>query len=135
MYAAPLLLSVLLSACGGGDAPTGDTQAPTVTLSATPAAAAEGGTVTLSAAASDNVGVSKVSFFDGVAPLGEDTSEPYSLSVTLAAGSSGSHSYTARAYDAAGNSTVSAAQVVTVTVSASTAGVWDSSNWDEAVFQ
>lgn len=125
---------LLLSACGGGETP-GDTEAPTVTLSAAPGTVAEGGSVTLTATATDNVGVSKVVFKDGAAVLGEDTTLPYSLNVTLAPGSSGVHTYTAQAFDAAGNVGASTGQDVTVTPAAVPAGVWDTSTWDNAQFQ
>lgn len=126
---------LLLSACGGGGGTPGDTEAPTVALSAAPGTVAEGGSVTLTATATDNVGVSKVVFKDGAVVVGEDTALPYTLSVTLAAGSSGVHTYTAQAFDAAGNTGVSAGQAVTVTPAAAQAGVWDTSTWDNAQFQ
>ena len=88
-------------------APAGgsDTQAPTVTLTA-PAALATGltGNVTVSAHASDNVGVASVEFqIDGM-PLGaQDTSAPYQVSLDTTAHARGQHVLRARARDAAGN--------------------------------
>jgi glucose/arabinose dehydrogenase len=86
-------------------APTSDTQPPVATLSA-PANLASGlaGTLTLSAAATDNVGVAGVEFqLDGVQVGSTDTSAPYSVSVDSNQYASGQHVVRARARDAAGN--------------------------------
>ncbi|WP_420594533.1 Ig-like domain-containing protein [Deinococcus sp.] len=120
-----------LSACSGSAPP--DTQAPTVSLTASPTTLAAGGTVSLTATASDNVGVRKVEFYDGATKLGEDTAAPYAFSAP--ATTTGVHPYTARAYDAAGSVGTSAVQNVTVSSSGLALGVWDSSNWDAAEFQ
>ncbi|MBK8285656.1 MAG: carbohydrate-binding protein CenC [Ahniella sp.] len=83
----------------------GDTTAPTVSASVTGTA----GTITLSATASDNVGVAGVEFLiDGVS-RGTDTTSPYSLAFNSTTLTNGTHSLVARAYDAAGNSTNSTA--------------------------
>ena len=83
----------------------GDTIAPTVTASETGGSAM----ITLSASASDNVGVSNVEFFvDGVLK-GSDASSPYSMTLDSTTLSNGTHALTAKAFDAAGNSTTSAA--------------------------
>ncbi|HWT15641.1 MAG TPA: Ig-like domain-containing protein [Patescibacteria group bacterium] len=83
----------------------GDTTAPTVSASVT----GTSGTITLNATASDNVGVSSVEFFiDGVS-RGTDSASPWSLSFNSTALTNGTHSLTARARDAAGNSTTSTA--------------------------
>ncbi|HJW34099.1 MAG TPA: Ig-like domain-containing protein [Holophagaceae bacterium] len=67
------------------------------------------GTITLSATASDNVGVSKVEFYvDGVLK-GSDATAPYSLGLDSATLANGSHSLVAKAHDAAGNVGQSAA--------------------------
>ena len=76
--------------------------------------------ITISATATDlAVGsqpgqVTKVEFFDGSTPLGEDTSAPYQFSWVNAA--SGAHVVTAKATDSEGASTVSSAVNVTVLV-------------------
>ena len=96
-----LSLSLLLAACGGGGSvPSADTINPNVTLSA----AQNGTAVNLSAAASDNVGVSRVEFYRGTTLISTDTSEPYSASLTVSSADNGNVNFTARAYDAAGNS-------------------------------
>lgn len=80
-------------------AASGDTQAPTVSASET----GTSGTITLSATASDNVGVSRVDFLvDGVLK-GSDTTSPYSVTLDSTTLANGSHSLVAKAYDAAGN--------------------------------
>ena len=61
------------------------------------------GNVSVSASASDNVRVARVSFYiDGVL-YKTDTSAPYSASWQSRKWSNGSHTITARASDAAGN--------------------------------
>src|SRR5205809_987113 len=73
------------------------------------------GAVTVTASASDNVGVAGVQFrLDGSNLGGEDTSSPYSVSWSTTAASNGSHTLTARARDAAGNATTSSTVTVTV---------------------
>src|SRR5204862_447978 len=73
------------------------------------------GTTSLSAAASDNVGVVGVQFkLDGANLGAEDTSSPYSVNWDTTTASNGSHSLAAVARDAAGNQTTSAAVTVTV---------------------
>ncbi|MEO8524776.1 MAG: PQQ-dependent sugar dehydrogenase [Caldimonas sp.] len=82
-----------------------DTTPPTAALTA-PANLAAGltGTVTLSATATDNVGVASVEFqIDGV-PIGTaDTSAPYGTTVDTTLYPSGQHVLRVRASDAAGN--------------------------------
>lgn len=88
----------------------GDTVAPTVTASESGGS----GIITLSATASDNVGVSKVEFYvDNVLKF-TDTATPFTTTLDSATLSNGSHALTAKAYDAAGNSTLSAAAAFTI---------------------
>jgi len=100
-------LLATLSGCGGGDpgAPiNNDVVAPTVALTA-PAnlAAALTGNVTVSASASDNVGVTAVEFrIDGIA-LANVTAAPFQATVSTADHAAGQHVLRARARDAAGN--------------------------------
>jgi len=101
----------LVFAVGAG---TPDTTPPTVTLTAPANGATVSGTITLSANASDNVGVTRVEFYvDGVL-RGTDTTSPYSISWNTATVANGAHSVTAKAFDAAGNSATSAAANITV---------------------
>lgn len=86
-------------------APSADTQAPVVALTAPADLQANlSGSVTLSATANDNVGVSGVEFqVDGEQVGAIDTSAPYSVSVDTTLYASGQHVLRARARDAAGN--------------------------------
>jgi hypothetical protein len=94
---------------------TGDTTPPTVSLSAPAAGAAVRQTITVSATASDNVGVVGVQFkLDGANLGAEDTTNPYSVSWNTTTATAGNHTLTAFARDAAGNSATSAARTVTV---------------------
>ncbi|MCY7355301.1 MAG: Ig-like domain-containing protein [Lysobacter sp.] len=108
---------------------TADTTPPTVSASE----AGSSGTITLSATAADNVGVSRVEFYVDGALKGNDATSPYSMTLDSTTLSNASHSLTAQAFDAAGNSTTSAAATFTInntapadttppTVSASEAG-------------
>ncbi len=97
-----------------GAAPGPDTVAPVVALTA-PTTPTVAGTVTVSATASDNVGVLGVQFLlDNVALGTEDTTSPYSVSWNTTTASNGSHTLAARARDAAGNATTTTLLTVTV---------------------
>ncbi len=93
-----------------------DTNAPTVNLSSSASKVTTASPITLTAAATDNVGVTKVEFFDGVTKLGEDTTVPFEQIINLASENSGAKIYTAKAFDAAGNSTSSSPVTVNVTI-------------------
>ena len=92
-----------------------DTTPPTVSITSPAAGASVSGTISVSANASDNVGVVGVQFkLDGANIGSEDLSSPYSISWSTTGSPNGSHTLTAVARDAAGNSTTSAAVVVNV---------------------
>lgn len=94
------VVNVSITASSGSD-----TQAPVATLTS-PAQFADGltGTVTLSATATDNVGVTGVEFqVDGMAIGSVDTSAPFQTTIATSAYTSGQHVVRARARDAAGN--------------------------------
>src|SRR5207245_7239869 len=77
--------------------------------------ASDSGTVSLTASATDNVGVIGVQFkLDGANLGAEDATSPYSASWDTTAAINGSHTLTAVARDAAGNVTTSAGISVTV---------------------
>jgi hypothetical protein len=76
-------------------------------------------TVTISASASDNVGVTKVEFYDGATLKGTDTSSPYDFAWTISSSDNGTHNWTAKAYDAANNTATSSAVSLTVDIPAS----------------
>jgi len=112
-----LSLGLLLTACPSSNPPpASDTTAPTVSLSVGPSSVTSAGNVTLSASASDNVGVTKVEFYQGATKLGEDSSSPYSFSDSLSSAQNGTKLYSARAYDAANNVGSSSEQSVTVNI-------------------
>jgi glucose/arabinose dehydrogenase/PKD repeat protein len=94
---------------------TGDTTAPTVSMTAPAAGATVSSTVTLSANATDTVGVVGVQFLVDGNPVGqEDLSSPYSLAWDSRGATNGSHTVSARARDAAGNNATSAARTIQV---------------------
>ena len=96
-----------------------DTTPPTVAMTAPTTGSTVTGTLSVSANASDNVGVAGVRFFlDGVDITSEDTTAPYGVSWATTTATNGTHTLTARARDAAGNATTSSP--VTVTVSNTT---------------
>ena len=92
-----------------------DTTPPTVSLTSPIAGATVSGTITVSATASDDVGVAGVQFLLDGANLGaEDTASPYSVSWDTTTATNASHTLTAVARDAAGNRTTSGSVAVTV---------------------
>lgn len=105
-------LALLFTACGGG----GDTTKPAVSLQSSSTNVTAAGAITLTATASDNVGVTRVEFFDGASKVGEDTSAPYTQNLSLSAADNGTKSYTAKASDAVGNSQTSTAVQVSVNI-------------------
>jgi subtilisin family serine protease len=80
-----------------------DLSPPTVSFTTPAPGATVRGSVTLGAVATDNVGVTRVEFYDGATRLGTDTVSPYNASWSTASGPNGSRTVTARAYDASGN--------------------------------
>jgi subtilisin family serine protease len=90
---------------GGGSA---DTTAPTVIITSPVGGTKIGNSLSVSASASDDVGVSKVELYVDGALKATDSSSPYSFSMNTRKWSRGTHSLLCRAYDAAGNVGVSA---------------------------
>ncbi len=93
-----------------------DITAPTVNLSSTSNNVVLPGSIKLTATATDDIGVSKVEFYDGTTKLGEDSSVPFEQNVDLARANNGAKLYSAKAFDAANNSASSAAVAVTVNI-------------------
>jgi hypothetical protein len=92
-----------------------DTTPPSVSVTSPAASATVSGTITMTANASDNVGVVGVQFqVDGVNAGAEATSAPYSAPWNTLSAANGSHVVTAVARDAAGNRGTSAAVTVSV---------------------
>ena len=92
-----------------------DRVAPAVSITAPTAGATVSGTVTVSADATDAVGVAKVELLVDGRLLDTDTTVPYAATWDTAAAANGTHTLLARAYDAAGNVGRSAEVTVTVT--------------------
>jgi hypothetical protein len=124
------------TALGGGTPPPSDTTAPTVSITSPAAAATLTGSIAITANASDNIGVAGVQFVvDGADVGAEDSTAPYSVTWNTATVGNGSHTVSARARDAAGNTAL--AQAVTVTTNNSTGpdqlGQWSPVfNWGPA---
>ncbi len=111
VVAASLPRSFTLDETGQGP----DTTPPIVSITAPLNGATVSGTTSVTASASDNVGVSKVEFYLDGALQSTDTTSPYSWSWNTTTTTNGTHGLTAIAYDAAGNSGNSAAVSTTVT--------------------
>ena len=87
------------------DIATADTQAPELAISpATSQTYTSSQAVKISATANDNVGVSKVEFWNGNTRVMTDTSSPYEYSWMIDATDNGTHNWKAIAFDAANNS-------------------------------
>lgn len=84
-----------------------DTTAPTVTISSLGVRASK---LSVSVSASDNLAVTRVELYVDGALQATDTSSPWTFSVNTKPFASGSHTVQAKAYDAAGNSGLSAPQ-------------------------
>jgi chitinase len=98
----------------------GDTAPPTAAISSpgSNASYTSAQTLTIVATASDNVGVQRVEFYDAATLVATDTGSPYQYSWTFGLADNGAHSFTAKAFDAAGNSVTSTARVLTVNIAA-----------------
>ncbi|WP_051963105.1 Ig-like domain-containing protein [Deinococcus misasensis] len=104
--------------CSGG---TGsDTTPPTVSLQSSQADFTAAGTLNLTATATDNVGVTRVEFYQNDVKVAEDTTSPYTFSKTFSDKTqNGMYMYTAKALDAVGNSAESGMQHVLVDIGGS----------------
>jgi subtilisin family serine protease len=80
-----------------------DLIAPTVAITSPSDGATVTETVTFTADAADHVGVTKVIFYRGSTVIGSDTTAPYSIAWSSRTVVNASYTFTARAYDAAGN--------------------------------
>lgn len=115
VYTGRLFAMKVGAGSGSTPPPSGDTSAPSVTLTAPGGGTTVTGTVALSATASDNVGVSGVWFtVDGATVGSEDASAPYQGSWNTSGAAAGSHVIRAMARDAAGNAGTSAAVTVNI---------------------
>jgi hypothetical protein len=112
---------VLVSSSRTVTAQLRDSQVPSVSL-ADPGAVA-GNSLNLSAAASDNVGVSKVEFLLNGAVVASDVTAPYTAIVNTQTVPDGSAAVAARATDSAGNVAQTASRSVTIDHTAPTLSV------------
>jgi len=80
-----------------------DTTAPKVSISSPSSGSTIRGTVTLTATATDNVGVSKVELYVDNSYKLADTSSPYNFSLNTSALKNGNHTLLVKAFDKAGN--------------------------------
>ncbi|HMC23384.1 MAG TPA: Ig-like domain-containing protein [Thermoanaerobaculia bacterium] len=95
-------------------APVPDTTPPTTSITSPSDGATVSGITTVTATASDNVGVTRVEFYLDGALQSTDTTSPYAWSWDTTTSPNGAHSLTTTAWDAAGNSGTSTAVNVTV---------------------
>ncbi|WP_242592611.1 Ig-like domain-containing protein [Corallococcus exiguus] len=91
-----------------------DTTPPSVEISSPAPASFLRGTYVVTANASDDVGVTQVDFYDGATLIGSSTAAPFSVNWNTTGATSGNHTLTAQAFDAAGNSTTSSDVMVLV---------------------
>lgn len=108
---------------GTSNPPPPDTTPPAVAITAPANNATVSGSVTVSASASDNVGVAGVQFkLDGANLGSEVTAAPYNINWNSPSSANGTHTLTAVDRDAAGNQATSSP--VTVTVNNNAPVVW-----------
>lgn len=88
----------------GGGGGGGDTTAPSISITSPAGGVTVSGTVNVAATASDNVGVTKVTFAVDGNVVTTDTAQPYTAVINSASYSNGNHTIVVTAYDAAGNS-------------------------------
>jgi hypothetical protein len=114
-----LLTDTTCTPTGTGDnCAVNDTTSPTVSLTTPASGATVSGTTTVTAAATDNTGVTKVEFYvDGVLKS-TDTTAAYTYAWDTTTATNATHTLQAKAYDAAGN--VGSSTTLTVTVNNST---------------
>jgi hypothetical protein len=115
-------------------ASAGDTTPPSVSISSPANGATLSGTVSVSASASDNVGVASVQFLlDGANFGAAITQAPYTVSWDTTTTSNGGHTLTATAKDAAGNAATSAAVSVTVSNASGTPSPSGANTWGDRI--
>jgi len=107
-----------------------DTTPPTVSITSPSSGSTVSGTVTVSATASDNIGVAGVQFrVDGINIGSKDTTSPYSISWNTTSYTNGNHILTAMAQDTSNNTTTSAAVTVNVNNVVPCTPSWQCGDW------
>ena len=119
----------LVEQAGSGSSPDGVSPSVSISSPNPGETFTEAGTVTISASASDDVGVTRVEFYRNRQLLNVDNQAPYSHQMSISAASNGEYDLTAKAFDAAGNSATSSPVPITVDISsgggeAPSAGTW-----------
>lgn len=115
------LLTAALSACTQGSGFVDSTN-PTVTLNAVASPVTTSGAVTVSAKASDDVGIKQVDFYldDAATPFATDTSadagQNYTATLNLTGAQNGRHTIRVVAMDTSGNTSTQATQDITVNI-------------------
>ena len=94
--------------------PVPDTIKPTVSVTFPANNAIVSGSVTITANASDNVGISKVEFYVNGVLQATDSASPYTFNWNTKSIANGSYTLTVKAYDAAGNIGNSSSVLVSV---------------------
>ncbi len=100
----------------GADAP------PVISLVISTSLVEHAQTVTLQAAVVDDKGVTRVEFYEGITKIAETQMKPWAHALEIAQRDNGAHSYTAKAFDGAGQVTESAPVVLTVRIADVDAG-------------
>jgi hypothetical protein len=103
-----------------------DTTPPALTLTPSAATVIVPANATLTATASDAGGIAKVEFYRGTTLVATDTAAPYQYTVSFTAFDVGTPSFTARAYDVAGNVATSAPVTIAVTDPPGNGDTWAS---------
>lgn len=117
---------------GGGGT---DAISPSVSISLPASGQTISGNATLSANASDNIGVTGVQFkLNGTNIGSEVTNSPYSYTLDTTAYSDGSHTLTATARDAAGNMTTSSPLSVTISNGGGVSSALFNETFEDAAF-
>lgn len=93
---------------------TVDTTRPTVSITSPGVGAVVSGTTAVKVSASDSGGIAKVEVLVDGLVVGSDATSPYQVNWNTSTALDGPHALTAKAYDRAGNLTVSLSVVVTV---------------------
>lgn len=104
--------AVAAAVAAGGTSTIIDSQAPAVSIT-TPTSGTVSATVTVSVAASDNVGVTRVDLYAGSTLIGSASTAPYTFSWNTKTTANASINLAAYAYDKAGNKGTSSSVAVT----------------------
>jgi Bacterial Ig domain len=123
LWSAPMWITY--QSGGGG----GDTIPPTTSITAPSNGATVSATLSVTASASDNVGVTRVEFWLDGALSSTDTTSPYEWSWNTTSVTNGTHTLVSKAFDAANNSGSSTAISVTVSNGGGGGSGADVSGW------